>query len=301
MDFDQLETFLEVARHLSFSRAAERRFRTQPAISAQIKALEDEVGVKLIDRSGGKVALTAPGRAFVNYADQTLEQRRAIINTMAEIEGEPRGGITVAANEATCLHILPEVFAEYRRRYPSVKVTVNRSEHASTIESILDNSADFGVVSLPVNDKRLTMAIIHTDELAIILSPKHPLAKLKEILVADLTRAALIVPKIGRTRESIEAIFEDQKQKPKFSMELESSELMKRFVMGNVGVGFIARSNIVGELKSGTLVALPTPGRPIRRELALVYRKDRTLSRAALAFIEIALKLKNPQATGSDS
>jgi len=295
MDFDQLETFLEVARHLSFSRAAERRFRTQPAISAQIKALEDEVGVKLIDRSGGKVALTAPGRAFVNYADQTLEQRRAIINTMAEIEGEPRGGITVAANEATCLHILPEVFAEYKKRYPSVNVTVNRSEHASTLESILDNSVDFGVVSLPVNDRRLTTVIIHTDELAIIVAPKHPLSKLKEILVADLARAALLVPKVGRTRESIEAIFDDQKQKPNISMELESSELMKRFVMANVGVGFIARSNIVEDLKAGTLVALQTPGRPIRRELALVYRKDRTLSRAALAFIEIAVKLKAPQ------
>lgn len=295
MDFDQLETFLEVARHLSFSRAAERRFRTQPAISAQIKALEDEVGVKLIDRSGGKVALTAPGRAFVNYADQTLEQRRAIINAMAEIEGEPRGGIIVAANEATCLHILPEVFAEYKKRYPSVNVTVNRSEHASTLESILDNSVDFGVVSLPVNDRRLTAVIIHTDELAIIVAPKNPLAKLKEILVADLARAALLVPKVGRTRESIEAIFDDQKQKPNISMELESSELMKRFVIANVGVGFIARSNILQELKSGTLVALKTPGRPIRRELALVYRKDRTLSRAALAFIEIALKLKAPQ------
>ncbi len=299
MDFDQLETFLEVARHLSFSRAAERRFRTQPAISAQIKALEDEVGVKLIDRSGGKVALTAPGRAFVNYADQTLEQRRAIINAMAEIEGEPRGGITVAANEATCLHLLPDVFAEYKKRYPSVNVTVNRSEHASTLESILDNSVDFGVVSMPVNDKRLATNVIHTDELAIIVSPKHPMAKLKEVLVADLTRVALIVPKVGRTRESIEAIFDEQKQKPKFSMELESSELMKRFVVSNVGVGFIARSNVVDEVKNGTLVALPTPGRPIRRELALVYRKDRTLSRAALAFIEIAIKLKNPEGAGS--
>ena len=299
MDFDQLETFLEVARLSSFSRAAEKRFRTQPAISAQIKAIEDEVGVKLIDRSGGKVALTAPGRAFVNYADQTLEQRRAIINTMAEIEGEPRGGISVAANEATCLHALPEVFAEYKKRYPSVNVTVNRSEHASTLESILDNSVDFGVVSMPVNDKRLNTVVIHTDELAIIISPKHPLAKLKEVLVADLARAPMILPKVGRTRESIQELFEDQKQKPIVSMEVDSSELMKRFVVANVGIGFIARSNIVEELKAGTLVVLPTPGRPIRRELALVYRKEKALSRAALAFIDITVKLKNPKVASS--
>src|SRR5215471_18463272 len=103
MDFDQLETFLEVARHASFSRAAERRFRTQPAISAQIRALEDEIGAKLFDRSGGKVALTAAGKAFQKYSEDTLEQRKQIITALAEMERVPRGEIVVGANEATCL------------------------------------------------------------------------------------------------------------------------------------------------------------------------------------------------------
>lgn len=294
MDFDQLETFLEVARTLNFSRAAERRFRTQPAISAQIRALEEEVGVKLIDRSGGKVALTVPGRAFVNYADQTLEARRNIIHTMAEMEGEPRGEIVVAANEGTCLHILPEVFAEFKKRYPSVSVSVNRSEHLRILEAILDNLVDFGVVSMPVNDKRLVTTVIHHDQLIIIVSPKSPLAKLKEVLVADLVRAPLLLPKAGRTRETIERLFEEQKQKPNVSMELDSSELMKRFVEAGVGIGFIARSNVAEELRIGTLVELPMPLRQIRRDLALVYRKEKVLSRAAQAFIDIAVKLKSP-------
>jgi DNA-binding transcriptional LysR family regulator len=152
MDFDQLETFLEVARNMSFSRAAEKRFRTQPAISAQIRALEEEVGAKLIDRSGGKVGLTAPGKAFLEYVDHTLQQRRTIINTLAEMERIPRGEIVVAANEGTCLHILPEVFAEFKKLYPKVSVNVKRSEHTSILECIIDNSVDFGVVSLPVHD-----------------------------------------------------------------------------------------------------------------------------------------------------
>lgn len=299
MDFDQLETFLEVARTLSFSRAAERRFRTQPAISAQIRAIEEEVGVKLIDRSGGKVALTVPGRAFVNYADQTLEARRNIINALAEMEGEPRGEIVVAANEGTCLHILPEVFAEFKNLYPSVSVSVCRSEHTRILESIMDNSVDFGVVSMPVNDKRLATTVIHRDELIIIVSPRHRLAKLKEVLVADLARTPLLLPKAGRTRDTIEQIFADQKLKPTASMELDSSELMKRFVAVDVGIGFIARSNVTDDLRSGTLVELAIPGRPIRRDLALVFRKDKVLSRAAQAFIEIAVKLKSPQTAGT--
>src|SRR5512142_3774 len=117
MDFDQLDTFLAVARDLSFSRAAEKRFRTQPAISSQIRALEDEVGAKLFDRSGGKVALTAAGKVFQKYAEETLEARRAILNNIHEMERVPRGEIVVGANEATCLYILPEVFAEFKKQY----------------------------------------------------------------------------------------------------------------------------------------------------------------------------------------
>jgi DNA-binding transcriptional LysR family regulator len=294
MDFDQLETFLEVARNMSFSRAAEKRFRTQPAISAQIRALEEEVGAKLIDRSGGKVALTAPGKAFLEYVDHTLEQRRAIINTLAEMEHVPRGEIVVAANEGTCLHILPEVFAEFKKLYPKVSVNVKRSEHTSILECILDNSVDFGVVSLPVHDKRLTTVLIHRDELIIIASPKHPIAKLKSLLVADLARQALLVPKMGRTRDTIERLFDDQKLRPSVSMELDSSELMKRFVAANVGIGFIARSNVEQDLRAGTLVEFPVPGSQIRRDLGLVFRKDKALSRAARAFIDIAVKLKDP-------
>src|SRR6266478_8436551 len=98
MDFDQLEAFLEVARHGSFSRAAEKRFRTQPAISSQIRALEEEIGARLFDRSGGRVALTAAGKAFQKYADDAIEARRNIIGAMAEMERIPRGEIIVGAN-----------------------------------------------------------------------------------------------------------------------------------------------------------------------------------------------------------
>ncbi len=120
MDFDQLEIFLEVARLSSFSRAAEKRFRTQPAISSQIRALEEEVGARLLDRSGGRVSLTASGKLFFKYAEETLERRKTILTEIAETERVPRGEIVVGANEGTCLHILPEVFAQFKRDYPKV-------------------------------------------------------------------------------------------------------------------------------------------------------------------------------------
>ncbi len=295
MDFDQLETFIEVARNLSFSRAAEKRFRTQPAISAQIRALEEEVGARLLDRSGGKVAVTAPGKVFLQFAEDTLQARRNILNSLAEMERVPRGEIVVAANEGTCLHILPEVFAEFKKQYPSVGVMVNRSEHKQVLEAVVDNSIDFGIVSLPVADKRLTTVPIHRDEIVLIAPPGHPLAKLKSVSLEQASEYPILLPKAGRTRDAIEQLFDERRLKPNISMELDSSELLKRFVAADVGVGFIARSNVQEDIKAGVLAAISLSGAQIRRDLALVFRKDKALSRAALAFIEIAVRLKNPQ------
>ncbi len=292
MDFDQLETFLEVARLSSFSRAAEKRFRTQPAISAQIRAIEEEVGARLLDRSGGKVALTAPGKVFQKYAEEAVQSRRNILTQLAEMERVPRGEIVVGANEATCLYILPEVFAEFKAQYPNVNVSINRAEHARILEQVIDNSVDFGIAALPINDTRLTVVPIHKDELVIITPPQHALAKRKQATVAEGAEYPLLLPKTGRTRDGIDQVFAERRLKPSISMELESSELLKRFVAAGVGIGFIARSNVLEDQRAGLLSVLSIADAQIRRDLALVFRKDKALSRAALAFIDIAVKLK---------
>jgi LysR family transcriptional regulator, low CO2-responsive transcriptional regulator len=295
MDFDQLETFYEVARHASFSRAAEKRFRTQPAISSQIRGLEDEVGAKLLDRSGGKVSLTAAGKAFLKYVEETLDARKAMLVAIAETERVPRGEIIVGANEGTCLHILPEVFAHFKKQYPDVSVSIKRADYAKVLESVIDNSVDFGVVSLPVTDNRLTVALIHRDELILITPPQHPLGKMKAAALADVARFPLVVPKAGHTRDAIEQLFHERRLKANFTMELDSSELLKRFVAADVGIGFIARSHAEEDVRAKVLAAVDLADVQIRRDLALVFRKDKAMSRAALAFIDIAVKHKSTQ------
>ena len=292
MDFEQLNAFLEVARHNSFSRAAEKCFRTQPAISSQIRALEEEVGARLFDRSGGKVALTAAGKVFQKYAEETYQAKRAIITALAEMERVPRGEIVVGANEGTCLHILPEVFAEFKKQYPSVAVGIKRAERAKVIDSVIDNSVDFGFVSMPVSDSRMTSVVIHKDELVLITAPRHPLAKLKSVSMEQIVKYPLLLPKVGHTRDAIEQIFHEYRLKPDVSMELDSSELLKRFVAAGVGVGFIAYFHVVEDVRAKTLASIPLADVRIKREVALVFRKDKALSRAALAFIDIAVKSK---------
>jgi DNA-binding transcriptional LysR family regulator len=292
MDFDQLETFIEVARLSSFSRAAEKRFRTQPAISSQIRSLEEDVGARLLDRSGGKVSLTASGKLFLKFAEETLDARKAATTAIAETERVPRGEIVVGANEGTCLHILPEVFAHFKKQYPDVSVNIRRADYAKVLESVIDNSVDFGVVSLPVTDNRLTAVLIHRDDLVLIVTPRHPLAKLKSASAVDIAQYPLVMPKVGHTRDALDQLFHERKLKPRYAMELDSSELLKRFVAADVGVGFISRSNVQEDLKANVLTAVPLADVQIRRDLALVFRKDKALSRAALAFIDIAVKIK---------
>lgn len=221
-----------------------------------------------------------------------------MLATVAETHRVPRGEIVVSANEGTCLYILPEVFAHFKQAYPGVAVSVKRSERGRTIEDVLDSSCDFGVVSMPVKDKRLAVVPIHRDELVVITAPGHHLAGHKQATLADVCEYPLLLPKAGRTRDTLEALFQERGLRPNVSMELDSSELLKRFVGANVGVGFMSYSNVAEDLQAKALAALSIADAKIQRDLALVYRKDKAMSRAAQAFIDIAVKLKSAAAAG---
>jgi DNA-binding transcriptional LysR family regulator len=150
---------------------------------------------------------------------------------------------------------------------------------------------------MPVTDKRITAVPIHKDELVVITPSEHPLAKFSEIKVSQIGDYPLLLPKMGRTRDSIDRMFDDRDMKPNVSMELDSSELLKRFVSAGVGIGFCANSTALGDLRLGIIAIVRLSDAQIRRDMALVFRKDKALSRAALAFIDIAVRLKSPQAT----
>jgi DNA-binding transcriptional LysR family regulator len=132
--------------------------------------------------------------------------------------------------------------------------------------------------------------------LMIISTPRHPLAKLKAATVAEVANYPLVMPKAGHTRDGLDNLFHERKLKPRIAMELDSSELLKRFVAADVGVGFIARSNVQEDVRANVLATVVMSDAKIRRDLALVFRKDKALSRAALAFIDIAVKIKTVDA-----
>jgi DNA-binding transcriptional LysR family regulator len=290
MDLDQLHTFLEIVRLKSFSKAAQTCYRTQPAISAQVRQLEQEVNTTLFERLGTKIALTTAGKIFAEYAEQILDLRRRAQDTINELERVPRGELIIAANEATCIYVLPEVFSLYKKRFPNIQLSVDRSYGARVVEAVLDNLADFGITQLPVQEKRLQVASIHSDEIKLIVPVHHPLAQKKVVTARDLLNHQVILPKSGTTRARLNVWAEAVEDDLKISMELDSTEMIKRFVMAGLGVSFLAASNCAEEVSSGRMATVSLGPDPMMRKLGLVYRKDKALSKAALGFIQVILE-----------
>jgi DNA-binding transcriptional LysR family regulator len=286
MDFDQLHTFLEIVRLKSFSKAAQTCYRTQPAISAQVRQLEQELRADLFERFGSKISLTTAGRIFAQYAEQMLDLRRRVQDAIAELENNPRGELVIAANEATCIYVLPKVFSEYRRLFPAVQLQVLRSYGSRVVEAVMENSADFGLTQLPVEEKRLQVVNVHRDEIKMIAPVDHPLAERKSVLANEIVDNFLILPKYGKTRTRLNEWLEPVEDDVRISMELDSSEMMKRFVIAGMGVSFVAASNCQEEITAGKLKAISLAPEPLMRRVGLIYRKDKALSKAALGFIQ---------------
>ncbi len=289
MDFDQLRTFLEIVRLKSFSKAAQTCYRTQPAISAQVRQLEQELQSALFERFGSRISLTVAGRIFAEYSEQMLDLRRRAQDAISELEKVPKGELVIAANEATCIYVLPGVFSDFKDQFPGVQLQVDRSYGARVVEAVTENVADFGFAQLPVEEKRLQVVRVHKDEIKLIVPAGHALCGREWVCCEDLTKHLLLLPKSGTTRTRLNAWLEPVEEAITVSMELDSTEMMKRFVMAGLGVSFLAGSNCREEMAAGRINAISLGPEPMIRRLGLIYRKDKALSKAALGFIQVVL------------
>jgi len=289
MDLDQLHTFLEIVRLKSFSKAAQTCFRTQPAISAQVRQLEQELNTTLFERLGTRISLTTAGRIFAEYAEQILDLRRQAQDAINELEKVPRGELVIGANEATCIYVLPRVFSEYKKQFPNVQLHVDRSYGSRVVQAVMDNLADFGITQLPVGEKKLQVVNVHTDEIRLIMPPDDALAARTSISCRDLAGKPMLMPRSGTTRNRLNAWFDPVEDDLKVSMELDSTEMTKRFVMAGLGYSFMAVSHCREEVEQRRLAAVSLEPEPMMRHLGLIYRRDKALSRAALGFIQVIL------------
>jgi DNA-binding transcriptional LysR family regulator len=287
MDYDQLASFLEVSKLQSFSRAAEKLFRTQPAISAQVRLLEQECGEKLFDRSGKKVLLTPAGEILHRYAVKLLGLQKEALQAIAELNLTPRGKLYIGANEATCLYVLPKTFAKFKHLYPLVQISIYRNFSHKILQKVQEGAVDMGIVTLPQTMNNMEVLPVFRDEVQVVVPKHHPLAKHRSVTVEEIAHHPLILPKTGHTRVVIDRLLREYRDHIQISMELASVETIKKFVGAGLGISLISRTYAQPEVMAGVLKLIPLEGQKIYRELGLVYRRDRYLSLPAKVFIEV--------------
>ena len=288
MDINQLEVLIAVAEERGFSRAAERLFRTQPAVSQTIRRLEEEVGAHLFDRSSKDGTLTDAGQVLLKYAHQMLRMRQDALEAIKELKGLHRGKLTIGANEYTVTYLL-SVLPVFRSRHPHIKVEVKRGMASRIPAEVLGREVEIGIVSFWASDPALKAVAVGTDELALVVSPKHPLAGRKSVSVRELGVESFIAHNVRSPyRDRVVQTFEKYRTPLNISMEMPTLEAIKRLVEREMGVALIPKMAVQTEVKLGQLVALKVTEMHLERKLYLIHRKGAKLSHAARAFLNIA-------------
>jgi DNA-binding transcriptional LysR family regulator len=295
MDFDQLRTFIEVAKLGSFSRAAEKVMRSQPAVSAQIRQLEEEYGHKLFDRTAKAVRLTPAGEVVLEYARQLLELRANSNRAVSDWNGKLQGTLSIGANEGTFLYVLPRVLAKYHRKFPDVKISVYRSFTHKVSEKVEEGAVDIGVLTMPVKSASMKVIPVFRDRILLMAGSGSPLFNRRSATLQEFAQQPIILPKTGSIRKVIEKNLRPYRDDLKITMELTSVTMIKRFVAAGFGVSLICASFADDNVRRGEVSLLKLEGLDLWRELGLVYRKDRSLPRVASAFLEIASAELSPR------
>ena len=287
MELHTLQVFLTVATERSFSRAAEKMFRTQPAISLALQRLELELGERLIDRTGKDLILTDAGRTVLEFARRFQSLKLELDNSLAELRDNSAGRLAIGANESTTLYLLQHI-QRYRELYPKIKVQVRRSLSSKIPDELIDGNLELGVISFDPDDERIKSKVIYTDSLAFVVSPRHRLAHKKTVSIADLGSEIFIAHNVvSPYRDLVLREFQAHKTPLNMSVEMPTIEAIRRLVQSNMGVAFLPRMCVEQEIEQKMLCEIRVKELHMERKIRLVYPARRALSHAARAFLEV--------------
>ena len=285
----RLQVFYTVAKQLSFTKAAELLYMTQPAVTFQVKQLEEHFNTRLFERSHSKITLTPAGELALQYAEKILALTHEMETRMGELTGQVSGTLMVGASTTIAEYMLPRLLGEFKNRYPQVRcrLTVANSE---TIESkVADHTLDMGLIEAPSHHPQLEAEVVADDELVAICAPDHPIARLAAVTPQQLAELPYVSREAGSgTREVVDAYFRAKGVQPEdlhIVMELGSREAIKGAVEAGLGIAIVSRATISKETKLGDLVAVPLDP-PLHRPLSMVYAREKFRSRLLQTFLD---------------
>ncbi|MCG5052155.1 MAG: LysR family transcriptional regulator [Myxococcales bacterium] len=287
MELHELQVFRMVAAEASFSRAAAKLGRTQPAVSLAVQRLENELGEALIDRGSKAMRLTDAGQLVYEFARRFENLGGELAGALAELRDKSAGQLLIGANESTTLYLLGHI-VQYRRKYPRVRVLVRRSLSSKIPEEILGGDLELGVVSYEPRDERLSTRVIYTDHLAFVVSPEHRLARRKTVSIGELGMETFIAHNVlSPYREMVVKEFERRNVPLNRDIEMPTVETIKKLVQLNEGVAFLPRMCVGPEVEQGVLKEVQVNELRIARKIHLVFPARRSLSHAAKAFLAL--------------
>lgn len=284
LTFRQLSVFEAVARHLSFSRAAQELHLTQPAVSMQIKQLEENVGTALFEQLGKKIYLTEAGHELYHYSRVIAQQLTEAEAVLSELKGLKRGQLKISV-ASTANYFAPQLLATFSQRFPTITVSLNVTNRQALLQQLASNEMDMAIMGQPPEGLDL-VAESFMDNLLVVIAPtNHPLTRKKSIPLGRLAQETFLMREEGSgTRIAMERYFEANGVKIQAGMQMNSTEAIKQAVQAGLGLGVVSLHTVELELEARRLKILDVEGLPIRRHWYIVHRKDKRLSASAQAF-----------------
>lgn len=287
MDLSSLQVFLTVARERSFSRAAEKLYRSQPAVSISVRKLEEWVGQPLFIRGTGAGKLTEAGALLIEYAERMLNLREEARRSLEDLAGLRRGRLSLGVNESS-IHALLPALARFRRKHPKIEIAIHRVYSRDIPREILNYRLDLGIASYRPSDAALTAVALLRDDLAFVVYPQHELAKHRRVSIRQLGHEVFIAHIVASPyRERVIQLFARHHVPLQMGVELPTIESIKRFVEMGMGVAIVPRMCVRIEIERGQLIEVRVREMRLRRDLFLIFRRDRPLSQPAQAFLRL--------------
>jgi DNA-binding transcriptional LysR family regulator len=291
MDVRDLQVFLSVVKHLNYTRAAEEVNLSQPSVSVRMRELERDLGSKLFEQLGKKIALTEAAQLLVPHAIRILAAMSDARHAIDELQGLERGLLRIGASTTPGMYLIPRALAHFKRRYPKIEVHLAVKDTRQIEDGVIRNEFDFGFVGGHLAGDEVDVLPWMTDHLVLVVPSNHTLARKKSVEVADLRKERFIIREPGSaTRAAVVNHLQKSDLEVETVMEMENPESVKKAVQSGLGIAFISKFAVETELKAKSLVAVRVKGLDINRELKIVYRKDKHLGRAAQKFIDMARK-----------
>ena len=291
MELHELRAFEAVARHQSFTRAAEALFLSQPAVTRQIAALENELRTRLFERLGRSVRLTAAGEVLRRYSTQILRQAAEAEAAVADVATGAAGRLAVGASSTTAAYVLPQILRKFRENWSGVDLSVHTGASAQVAQMVVDGAVDIGVVTGYREQSGLIEVPIAEYATGVVVYPAHPLARSGQVTIkaADLAGSPLILMEEGTNlRTYVDRLLSAAGVEERVTMELDNVEAIKKMIEAGLGISLLPLVTVQAEVETGRLMALPLADVPkAQRRITAIYRRDKFLSSALKGFLTV--------------